>query len=205
MLVHVPAAAADPAESWTRPVEGAVVRPFDPPATRYGAGHLGVDLAAAPGTPVRAAGAGVVAFAGAVGGTRHVVVRHANGWRTTYAFLATVRVAVGERVAAGAPVGTAGGRGDRHDGATLHLGLRIGERDVDPARLFAPLDLAAVVSLAPVGDEPGGAEPVRREPVGREPVGGEPAGAPERAGLLAGLPAVENPVVCRTWDGYGCP
>ena len=38
----------------------------------YAAGHRGVDLAAAPGTPVRAANDGVVSFAGTVAGTLHV-------------------------------------------------------------------------------------------------------------------------------------
>ena len=43
--------------------DGAVVRPFEEPASVYGAGHRGADLAAAPGTPVRAANDGVVSFA----------------------------------------------------------------------------------------------------------------------------------------------
>src|SRR4051812_14596394 len=85
-LVSVAPRPADaaPAVVWIRPVSGAVVRPFDPPQTRFGAGHLGADLAATPGTAVRAAGAGVVSFAGRVAGSLHVVVAHAGNLRTSY-------------------------------------------------------------------------------------------------------------------------
>jgi murein DD-endopeptidase MepM/ murein hydrolase activator NlpD len=161
-MVAGPAAAepvaAEPAAGlgpWLRPVAGPVARPFRAPIIRYGAGHLGVDLVAAPGTPVRAAGAGTVVFAGIVAGARHVVVRHAGGLRTSYSFLAGVQVRVGEAVARGEVLGTTGGRGENHDGDVLHLGLRVGETYVDPMQLFAPPDLAAVVHLVPIAAEPG--------------------------------------------------
>ena len=60
-----------------------VVAGFDPPATRWGAGHRGVDLAGAPGQPVRAALAGTVTFAGSLAGRGVVVVDH-GATRTTY-------------------------------------------------------------------------------------------------------------------------
>jgi murein DD-endopeptidase MepM/ murein hydrolase activator NlpD len=84
ILVTGPASAsADASSPWTRPVAGRVVRPFVAPKSRYGAGHRGADLAATPGTPVRAAGTGRVVFAGPVAGTRHVVVEHDDGLKTT--------------------------------------------------------------------------------------------------------------------------
>ncbi len=138
---------------WLRPVPGRVVRPFRPPLTRYGAGHLGADLASPAGAPVRAAGGGTVVFSGLVAGTRHVVVRHAGGLRTSYSFLATTRVRVGGEVSRGDVLGTSGGRGEHHGGDVVHLGLRVGESYVDPMRLFTPPDLAAVVHLAPVGGD----------------------------------------------------
>jgi hypothetical protein len=55
-----------------RPVSGAVVAAFAPVGDY--AGHWGVDLAAAPGTVVRAPGAGVVSFSGTVAGRRSVTI-----------------------------------------------------------------------------------------------------------------------------------
>jgi hypothetical protein len=143
------------ADAWVRPVAGRVVRPFDPPTTRYGPGHVGVDFAATPGTPVRAAGAGTVEFAGAVGRSLHVVIAHdGTDLRTTYSFLATIRVRVRGRVEAGAVLGTTGGTGDGHDGTVLHFGLRRDDTYLDPMQLFGPPDLAGRVHLAPVREAP---------------------------------------------------
>jgi murein DD-endopeptidase MepM/ murein hydrolase activator NlpD len=139
---------------WIRPVDGPVVKPFVTPITRFGPGHLGVHLRAAPGTPVRVAGAGIVTFAGRVAYSQHVVVRHVNGWRTTYSFVASIAVRAGQRVRAGQVIGTAGGRGPDHDGTVLHLGLRIGDTYVDPMQLFGAVDLATRVHLAPLDRGP---------------------------------------------------
>ena len=59
------------ARGWVRPVDGDVLRAFAVGADRYAAGqHRGVDLAAPPGAPVRAACGGRVSFAGRVPGGR---------------------------------------------------------------------------------------------------------------------------------------
>src|SRR5579875_2748411 len=86
-----------------------VVRPFAPPATRYGPGHLGVDLRAADGAPVRAAADGTVSFAGQVAGRGVVVVAHADGIRTEYEPVAPV-VRAGARVHRGHAIGRLTGR-----------------------------------------------------------------------------------------------
>jgi hypothetical protein len=111
------------------PVDAPVTDRFRPPTTAFGAGNLGIDYATAPGTTVRAAAAGQVVFAGAVGGTLHVVVLHGDGVRTTYAFLASVGVTRGQTVGVGAPVGTSG--------PGLHFGARVGDAYVDPLVLLA--------------------------------------------------------------------
>ncbi|MBM7805469.1 murein DD-endopeptidase MepM/ murein hydrolase activator NlpD [Geodermatophilus bullaregiensis] len=135
--------------AWTSPLGDppAVTRPFQPPASPYGPGHRGADLAGAPGTVVRAAGDGVVAFAGMVAGRPVVSVDHADGLRTTYEPVAPV-VAAGQGVARGSPLGTvlAG-----HEGcpaaACLHWGLRRAETYLDPLALLRPPE----VRLLPLG------------------------------------------------------
>jgi murein DD-endopeptidase MepM/ murein hydrolase activator NlpD len=156
-LSYAPAPAAG-VDTWVRPVVGPVVRAFAAPRTRYGAGHLGVDFAAAPGTAVRAAGTGTVVFAGLVANARHVVVRHAGGMRTSYSFLASIRVHTGEAVARGAVLGTAGGTGQNHAAGVAHFGLRIGATFVDPMRLFSAPASPVRVHLAPIVSSPGRSE-----------------------------------------------
>jgi murein DD-endopeptidase MepM/ murein hydrolase activator NlpD len=135
--------------SWLRPVSGPALRPFEEPASIYGAGHRGADLAAGPGTPVRAANDGVVSFAGTVAHTLHVTVTHAGGLRTSYSFLSSVSVRTGQEVSRGDVLGATGGTGPDHDGSVLHLGLRVGDRYVDPMQLFRPSDLTKLVHLVP--------------------------------------------------------
>ncbi len=113
-----------------------VTRGFDPPARRWLPGHRGVDLASAPGAVVRAAGDGVVAFAGLVAGTGVVSVDHAGGLRTTYQPLAPA-VAAGDRVRAGDPLGVLeSGHAGCPQPACLHWGLRQGEFYLDPLSLL---------------------------------------------------------------------
>ena len=146
----VPALGANAPGPWLRPVGGLVLRPFVPPITRFGPGHRGVDLVAPAGTPVYAANSGVVAFAGQVGGTLHVVVSHIGELRTSYSFLSAIAVRRGESVERGSVVGNTGGASDEHGPDALHFGLRVGERYVDPMKLFAAPDLSRMIRLAPV-------------------------------------------------------
>ncbi len=167
--------------AWLRPVPGALARPFVEPVSRYGAGHRGADLVARPGTPVRAANAGEVSFAGPVAGSLHAVITHAGGLRTSYSFLATVAVRRGERVARGAVIGTAGGGAGDHAGV-LHLGLRVGDRYVDPMALFTPTDLTRLIRLVPVD------EPAQR---GLDPPAVERRSLAESLHLPRGVPGAE--------------
>ncbi|WP_138757589.1 M23 family metallopeptidase [Modestobacter altitudinis] len=134
-----PAASAAPG-LWGSPLPGDLVVPraFDPPPTPYAAGHRGADLAGAAGTPVLAAGAGVVAFAGMVAGRPVVSVAHAGGLRTTYEPVQPA-VAAGQAVARGTPLGVLV---DGHPGCTaqacLHWGLRRGDVYLDPLSLLRP-------------------------------------------------------------------
>ena len=132
------------------PVAGDVTRDFDPGRPFEAGHHRGVDLAAAPGTPVRAACGGRVAFAGRIG-TSGVVTVVCGPWRVTHMPLADVAVRAGT-VSRGATIGTVAASSDH---AGLHLGVR---RDgtrfgyVDPLRL--PRDPTRPV---PLGRAPRGA------------------------------------------------
>lgn len=166
---RAPAAAAA-AVLYQPPVDGPVVDGFRPPASPFGPGNRGVDYATTPGSPVMAAGDGLVVFAGQVGGRLHVVVRHADGIRTSYSFLDAVTVHTGDRVSAGQEVGRAG--------HSLHFGARRGDAYIDPLGLFAPAREARV-HLVPDdgGDDDGGgpgpgptSPPVRARAVSRATV-----------------------------------
>lgn len=120
-----------------RPVEGPVVRAFDPPLHRFGPGHRGVDLAAAPGQLVRVVRSGTVTWAGPVAGRRYVTVDHGAGLSTTYGGVQP-SVRVGTRVVTGQTIGTVA-PARRH----LDWGARVdrsGRRTyVDPLLLLAEL------------------------------------------------------------------
>jgi murein DD-endopeptidase MepM/ murein hydrolase activator NlpD len=151
LLLPAGGAVAAPGEAqagpWSRPVDGAVTRPFDPPPDRFGAGHRGVDLAGTPGSPVRAAGDGVVVFAGMVAGRPVVSVDHAGGLRTTYEPV-NASVGAGQPIAGGAVLGTlTAGHAGCPVAACLHWGLRRGEVYLDPLSLLAPPE----VRLLPLG------------------------------------------------------
>ena len=127
------------------PVDAPISDPYRAPACRWCAGNRGIEYATIVGTPVRAVASGRVTFAGAVVDRRYVVVEHADGRRATYGDLATVRVGVGDPVAARSIVGTTG--------STLHFGLRVGDQYVDPTgEIGRP---AYPIRLVPLDGSPG--------------------------------------------------
>ena len=141
-----------PAGTYAWPVEGPVIRAFDPPEQPYGTGHRGIDIGADPGTPVRAAEDGVVAFAGPIGGSLFVSIDHADGIRTTYSWLSTVAVSRGQEVLRGAILGTTGGGHPGVEPPHLHFGARIGDTYIDPMTLLEPRTLVGLIHLAPLDE-----------------------------------------------------
>lgn len=125
---------------FTPPLPLAVVTDFVPPATRYGSGHRGVDLAAAAGADVRAAGAGVVIYAGRLAGRGVVSIEHPGGLRTTYEPV-RASVTVGHQVLRGELIGVLdGGHAPCAPIVCLHLGARMPDHIyIDPLALFRPI------------------------------------------------------------------
>jgi murein DD-endopeptidase MepM/ murein hydrolase activator NlpD len=103
---------------------------FGPRGNRF---HTGLDFPAATGTPVAAAAAGRVVWAGAMAGGWGKVVRiaHGAGVDTMYAHLSKVSVTVGAHVQAGQVVGAVGSTGRAH-GSHLHFEVRVRDAAVDP-------------------------------------------------------------------------
>ncbi|WP_370321330.1 murein hydrolase activator EnvC [Actinoplanes sp. ATCC 53533] len=120
------------------PVAGArVVRRFDPPPRPWLPGHRGADLAAASGSVIRAAGAGVIVFSGQIAGRGVVSVAHPGGLRTTYEPVLVEPHSPGDPVAAGEEIGTlVPGHPGCPTAACLHWGLRRGAEYLDPLTLL---------------------------------------------------------------------
>lgn len=117
----------------------AVLTPFSAPATRYGPGHRGVDLAAIAGVEVRAPAAGTVVFAGRLVDRGVVSLQHDDGLRTSLEPV-TASVTIGQRVLAGAVVGTVQvGHPRCAPTVCLHWGIRLDGVYLDPMALLRPV------------------------------------------------------------------
>ncbi len=90
-------------------------------------GHPAVDIAAAWGSPIDAAAAGVVTFAGwrNNGGGYQVWISHGSGLYTTYNHLSSVSVSAGTSVSRGQFIGRVGATGDA-TGPHCHFEVWIG-------------------------------------------------------------------------------
>ncbi len=89
--------------------------------------HQGVDYAASTGTPIRAAGDGIVVSAGDKGGYgRTVVLRHGQTYTTLYAHMSRIApgIRAGRRVSQGQTIGYVGSSG-LATGPHLHYEFRV--------------------------------------------------------------------------------
>lgn len=110
------------------PVDGAVVRSFDPPACDRCSGHRGVTIASQAGASIRSPLAGEVTFAGAIGGQLYVVVAVAPQVRVTVGHMASVSSGITPGVHV--RQGTELARAD----STTYLSVRHGAGHRDPLR-----------------------------------------------------------------------
>ncbi|WP_347265675.1 LysM peptidoglycan-binding domain-containing protein [Paracoccus sp. (in: a-proteobacteria)] len=105
------------------PANGAIIRPYEKGRNE------GIDISAAPGSSVSAAGSGTVAaITRDVDQVPIIVVRHDNNLMTVYAGLDDVAVSKGQKVDAGTMLGKA------RDKGVVHFEVRNGFDSVDPVK-----------------------------------------------------------------------
>jgi murein DD-endopeptidase MepM/ murein hydrolase activator NlpD len=139
------ASAAAPRWRWPTAPPSRVVQGFEAPAGPYAAGHRGIDVAAAPGTPVLAPAAAVVQFSGTVAG-RPVVTLHVDEHVLVSFEPVAGEVPVGAAVAAGQRFGAVAS-GGHCDGRCVHVGVRVDGEYVSPLLFFAGVPPAVLLPL----------------------------------------------------------
>lgn len=110
------------------------------PILGYQRMHYGVDWAAPTGTPIMAAGSGTVIVAewkSTYG--RHVRIRHANGYETSYSHMSGFgeNIQPGAKVHQGQVIGYVGSTG-MSTGPHLHYEVTVNDNHVDPMRIRLP-------------------------------------------------------------------
>jgi murein DD-endopeptidase MepM/ murein hydrolase activator NlpD len=107
------------------------------PVLGYSRMHKGVDFAVPTGTPVMAAGSGVIQFAGRQNGYGNlIVVNHGNGYATAYGHLSRFGrgMRVGSRVRQGQVIAFSGMTG-MATGPHLHYEIRLNKVQLNPNRV----------------------------------------------------------------------
>jgi murein DD-endopeptidase MepM/ murein hydrolase activator NlpD len=100
-------------------------------------GHPGIDIAAAYGTPIHAAGTGVVIYAGWESGYgNYTCISHGGGISTCYGHQSAIYVTVGQTVTRGQVIGAEGSTGNS-TGPHVHFEVRVNGQVRNP-RLFIP-------------------------------------------------------------------
>ena len=110
------------------------------PISGYNRMHKGVDFAAATGTPIIAAGSGVVTQAGWYGSYgRYIRIRHNSTYDTAYAHMSRLArgISPGRRVEQGQVIGYVGSSG-RSTGPHLHYEILVNNRKVNPMTVSLP-------------------------------------------------------------------
>ena len=130
-----PLPALKPNSPFIWPVDGKVISKFGP--AKDNLRNDGINIAAPVGAPVKAAAAGVVAYAGNElrGFGNMVLLRHADGWVTAYAHNSSLLVKKGEKIAQGQTIARVGSSGNV-DSPQLHFELRQGTKAVDPLKVL---------------------------------------------------------------------
>lgn len=110
------------------------------PILKYRKMHTGTDWGAKSGTPILAAGTGVVEMAGRKGGNgNYIRIRHANGYKTAYSHLSRFASGLrpGMKVQMGQVIGYVGSTG-LSSGPHLHFEVLVNNRFVNPMTIHVP-------------------------------------------------------------------
>jgi len=111
------------------PVAGPVTSGF---GSRWGRMHDGIDIGVPEGTPVHAAAAGTVIYAGWMSGYGNIVVMdHGNGLSTAYGHNSQLVVGQGATVGKGSVIALSGNTG-HSTGPHVHFEVRVNGSPVDP-------------------------------------------------------------------------
>ncbi|SEI09289.1 MULTISPECIES: M23 family metallopeptidase [unclassified Leifsonia] len=136
----------DAAPRWEWPLASpSLTAPYAAPATRYTAGHRGIDLSAVRGTPVSAPDDAVVRFAGVVVDRPVLTLDHGGGILSSYEPVVS-ELPMGTAVARGSVVGAVAG-GGHCQAACLHVGVRVEGEYVSPLLFFARVPPAILLPL----------------------------------------------------------
>ena len=118
-----------------RPVAGSITSGFgyrSDPISGTNAFHAGIDFGASCGTPIKAAGNGVVVSAGWQGGYGNAtILNHGGGMATLYGHQSSITVGAGQTVSAGQVIGNVGSTG-KSTGCHLHFEVRVNGHPTDP-------------------------------------------------------------------------
>ncbi|MDR2793200.1 MAG: peptidoglycan DD-metalloendopeptidase family protein [Treponema sp.] len=122
-----------PARGYITDVYGYRYDPFGSGSREF---HNGMDISARTGTPIRAAMAGQVTFAGwSDSYGNYVVIRHSGGYRTLYAHMSVLRTKTGAYINAGEQIGDVGSTG-RSTAPHLHFTVYKNGVTVNPRLLL---------------------------------------------------------------------
>jgi len=108
------------------------------PILGFNVKHRGIDFAAPKGTPVYAAGDGIVEMKGRNGAYgNYIRIRHANNFKTAYAHLSKFSKTLSGRVKQGKIIGYVGTTG-RSTGPHLHYEIIKNNKRINPQKLKLP-------------------------------------------------------------------
>ncbi len=129
--INVPRSQSKKRFMW--PVKGKVISAFG--TTQKKKQNDGINISARKGTPVRAADAGTIGYAGnqLKGYGNLILIRHANGWMTAYAHNDKILVKKGQRVKKGQQIATVGRTGNI-SAPQLHFEIRYKTKVVNPKK-----------------------------------------------------------------------